>query len=58
LNYGVAARAYGIGLEMAIFAGGMNQIYNGEGDMHNIAGFGDDPRDTQMIINEYNAVIK
>lgn len=32
-NYGVAARAYGISLEMAIFGAGLNQVGNGRGDI-------------------------
>jgi len=52
-NYGVAARAYGISLSDAIFGAGLNQVWNGRGDITNPEGMFDDPRDTQMIINGY-----
>ncbi len=53
-NYGVAAKAYGMSLQMAIFGAGLNQISKGRGDFSNPAGFFDDPRDTAMIIEGYN----
>jgi len=52
INYGVAARAYGISLEDALMGAGLNQIYNGRSALNPIGWF-DDQRDTQMIINGY-----
>jgi len=57
-NFGVAARAFGISLDMATFGAGMYQIKTGTEDWSNTKGWFDDPRDTQMIINGYNAIIK
>jgi hypothetical protein len=53
-NYGVAAIAYGISLDNAIRAAGIYQVYSGTGFLSNPSGWFDEPRDTQMIIEEYN----
>lgn len=57
-NYGVAAKAYGISLDMAIFAAGLNQISKFDADISNPGGWYDHTRDTEMIVKGYNAIIK
>jgi hypothetical protein len=55
-NFGVAAKAFGISLEVAKMGAGLNQIAKGTPDLGNPAGYFDHRQDTQMIINGYYQV--
>jgi hypothetical protein len=57
-NFGVAANALGVPLELAKFGAGLNQIGKGQGDITNPKGYFDEKRDTQKIIQGYNHKFK
>jgi RHS repeat-associated protein len=53
-NYGVAARSFGLSLDIALFGAGMNQISKFNPDFFNPGGYFDHRQDTEMIIKGYN----
>ncbi len=53
-NYGLAARYFGLSLEMALFGAGVNQISKFNADLSNPRGYFDHSRDTRLIIQGYN----
>jgi RHS repeat-associated protein len=57
INYGYAAKMFGIPLKVALKAAGLNQVFgNGDGpiDWDNFEGLGDEYMDTEMIKMGYN----
>jgi len=54
INYGVAARAYGLSLEDAIHFAGINQIIQLKPNWKNTKGWFDGPGETELIIQGYN----
>jgi len=54
INYGVAARAFGINLDNAIHGAGLNQILQGKPNWKNTRGWFDGPGETELIIRGYN----
>ncbi|MES2063486.1 MAG: polymorphic toxin type 44 domain-containing protein [Bacteroidota bacterium] len=54
INYGVAAKAYGISLDDAIHFAGVNQVIQGKPNWNNTRGWFDGPGETELIIRGYN----
>lgn len=57
INFGYAARVFGIPLEVGLGGAGLNQIFSEVGpDLRNVRGYFDQRRDTQMIIHGYKYI--
>lgn len=54
INYGVAAKAYGLSLEDAIHFAGINQVIQLKPNWNNTRGWFDGPGETELIIRGYN----
>jgi len=54
INFGYAAKIFGIVLGDALMGAGINQMMNGDFHLNNPIGFFDDPQDSQMIEFGFN----